>query len=334
MPERVWTIRDALAWTTDYLGGKGIDSPRLSAEWLLSAAAGLSRVELYAHHDRPLASSERASLRASIERRAAGEPLQYVTGEVAFRHLVLKVEPGVFIPRPETEVLVDLALEALGGGVEPAQRPAVVVDLCTGSGAVALSTAQECLSAVVYATDLSSRAVEIAGANAARLGLTDRVTVFLGDLFKPLPDELRGRVDLVVANPPYIPATDLASLPREVEAFEPALALDGGPDGLDVARRIMAQAREWLAPGGTLALELDETRVSDADREMRAWYEGVRVVRDLAGRDRIVAGRKAARSAGVRTADGAGGGRDEQGLPHRSGEPQRGSDEPRRHGTA
>lgn len=289
MGERVWTIRDALGWTTEHFARKSVESPRLSAEWLLSAATGLSRVELYAHHDRPLTAEERAALRGSVQRRAAGEPLQYVTGEVAFRHLVLRAERGVFIPRPETEVLVDVALEALDAAA--AGRASTVVDLCTGAGAVALSVAHERPEARVYATDLDPSAVHLARENARRSRLEERVSVLLGDLFEPLPEELLGRIDLVAANPPYIPTGDMPGLPEEVAGFEPSLALDGGADGLDVARRVMAAAARWLRPGGTLAMELDETRAADADREMRAWYEGVGTVCDLAGRDRVVAGR-------------------------------------------
>ncbi|MBA4370078.1 MAG: peptide chain release factor N(5)-glutamine methyltransferase [Coriobacteriaceae bacterium] len=287
MAERVWTVRDALAWTAEYLGRKGDGNPRRSAEWLLSGATGLTRVELYAHHDRPLSESEREAFREGIERRAAGEPLQYVTGEMPFRHLVLKVRPGVFIPRPETELLVEAGLdeaEARGGEV-------VAVDLCTGSGAVACALAQEVPGARVYATEISPTAAEVARENAERCGVVERVTVLEGDLFAPLPEELRGHVDVVLANPPYVPSGDLPGLPSEVGGHEPALALDGGSDGLTVARRIMDEARGWLRPGGVLAMELDERRVADADQVMRAWYEETTTVRDLTGRDRIVAGR-------------------------------------------
>ena len=287
--ERVWTVREALAWTTGYFERKGVDAPRRSAEWLLSAATGLSRVEVYAHHDRPLSEKERAVLRDSVERRAAGEPLQHVTGEMPFRHLILKVCPGVFIPRPETEVLVDEALAALAP--EPAE--AIVVDLCTGSGAVALSIAHERAASRVWATELVPATAEIARANAERCGVAERVCVLEGDLFAPLPDELRGRVDLVVANPPYIPTGDLAALPAEVGEYEPHVALDGGADGLDVARRIAAGAHAWLRPGGMLALELDESRVAAAVDEASAWgYVDARAVRDLTGRERVLAARR------------------------------------------
>lgn len=289
MTERVWSVRDALDWTVGFLGDKGIDQPRLSAEWLLSAATGMSRIELYAYHERPLSQDERTALRDAVKRRAAGEPLQYVTGEMPFRHVVIRVERGVFIPRPETEVLVQVALDDLTarGIAEP-----VVADLCTGSGCIACSIAQELAPARVWAGDLSEHAVAVADANAERLGVGERVTVACGDLLDALPAELRGRLDAIVANPPYIPSADLPDLPEEVLGFEPHLALDGGPDGLDTARRIIAGGRDWLAPGGLLVMELDTNCVADALDEMRPWYEDVHSVKDLTGRDRIAAGRR------------------------------------------
>jgi release factor glutamine methyltransferase len=283
--EQVWTVKAALDWTREFLAGKGDDRPRRSAEWLLSAATGLTRLELYAFHDRPLTPEERVDLREAVKRRAAGEPLQYVTGEMPFRHLCVRVRKGVLIPRPETEVLVDVALKGLPEG-------AVVVDLCTGSGCVALAIAQEVPSARVWASDLSPVAVAVAADNARRLGFAERLTVLEGDLFGPLPEELRGTVDLVVANPPYIPTGAMPDLPQEVGGFEPHLALDGGPDGLVVARRIIEGAREWLTTGGRLALELDECNVHAAAREASAGYDETAVTADLTGRDRVLSARR------------------------------------------
>ncbi len=286
MSERIWTVKAALDWTQGFLAEKGDEHPRLSAEWLLSAATGLSRLELYAYYDRPLTPQERASLRESVKRRAAGEPLQYVTGEVAFRHLIVKVRPGVLIPRPETEVLVGEVLSAIRELGAP-----LVADICTGSGCIALSLAQEHEGARVWASDLSGAAVEVAAQNAERLGLADRISVHEGDLLDALPDELRGTLDAVVSNPPYIPSADVSDLPLEVAGFEPHLALDGGPDGLDVFRRLVSEARQWLKPGGLLAVELDERMARRAAEEALEWYEEVRVVSDLTGRDRIVVAR-------------------------------------------
>jgi release factor glutamine methyltransferase len=285
--DRTWTVADALAWTVEYFTRKEVENPRRSAEWLLSAATGLSRVELYAHFDRPLTVEERATFRVAIERRAAGEPLQYVTGEMPFRHLVLQVKPGVFIPRPETEVLVDSVLAHLDSG---AAGSPFVLDLCTGSGAIAVSVAHERVGARVYATEIVPATAEVARANAARAGVSERVTVLDGDLFGPLPAELRGAFDVVVSNPPYIPTADLSDLPSEVAGFEPRVALDGGPDGLDVVRRIAEEASAWLRPGGVVVMETDTSCAKEAARILSRWYEGVEVRRDLTGRDRIAFG--------------------------------------------
>lgn len=287
--EAVWTIKAALDWTQSYLAEKADEHPRRSAEWLLSAATGLSRVELYAYHDRPLTLEERGTLREAVKRRAGGEPLQYVTGEVAFRHIVVKVRPGVLIPRPETETLVDVALEAIDEAITQ-WGEALVADICTGSGCIALSIAHERTAARVWATDVSPEAVAVARENRERLGM-ESVEVFEGDLLAALPASLAGRIDVIVSNPPYIPSADVPDLPPEVAGFEPHLALDGGPDGLVVYRRLLDEARAWLRPGGALVVELDERRVSAAAEEAVQWYQSVRAVRDLAGRDRIVTAR-------------------------------------------
>lgn len=304
---RVWTVRDALAWTKEFLAAKDDPSPRRSAEWLLSAATGLSRLELYTHGERPLSAEERTSLRGGVQRRAEGEPLQYVTGEMPFRHLVVRVESGVLIPRPETEVLVDEALRVIDGLEAP-----VVLDLCTGSGCVALSIAQEMPTAEVWATDVSALACTCAEANAERLRLSGRVRVAEGDLFGGVPEGLKGAFDLILSNPPYIPSEEISSLPFEVGRFEPTLALDGGPDGLSVARRIWNEALDWMKPGATLAIELDERRVRAAAEEIVEWYEEVRVVPDLSGRDRFLVATAPSAGPGGTNEGGAG---DAQGLP-------------------
>jgi release factor glutamine methyltransferase len=286
--ERVWTVKDALEWTCEYLGRKNDEHPRRSAEWLLSSATGLSRVELYAYYDRPLSPEERARYRALVARRAEGMPLQYATGEMPFRHLVVRVEPGVFIPRPETEVLVDVALEHLSALDEP-----LVVDLCTGSGCVAVSIASEHSGSRVWAVELGEVAFRTSCRNTLHAGVEDRVQVVHGDLFDPLPAELLGNVDFIVSNPPYIPSSDLPDLPSEVLGFEPREALDGGPDGLDVFRRIADQAGRWLREDGGIAVELDSGRVADAAVLLEdQGYVGVTVRKDLTGRDRIVYARK------------------------------------------
>ncbi len=306
MAPEVRTVGEALDWTVGYFEDKGVDEPRRSAEWLLSAATGLSRIELYAYRARPLEPDERATYRAGIRRRLSGAPLQYVTGEVPFRSLVLHVEPGVFIPRPETELLVDVGLAYLesiartgnvdedrAGGDATARSP-VAVDLCAGSGAVAIALAVECPEVRVFATELSDATARVACGNVERSGACGRVEILQGDLFGPLPTGLRGEVDVILANPPYIPSSRMPELPQEVGGFEPALALDGGPEGLDVIIRIAEEAPAWLAPGGFLALEVDESHAERVAGMLGASLEEVDVRRDLAGRDRIVTATKEA----------------------------------------
>lgn len=285
--DQLWTLKAALDWIAEFLAEKGDGAPRRSAEWIMSAVTNLSRLELYAYFDRPLSMEERSALRLAVRERAKGKPLQYVTGEMPFRHIVLKVESGVFVPRPETEILVEEGLEFLKAkcGDSP-----VVLDLCTGSGCVGCSVAYEFPQASVFAVDISQNAVRVARENARRLALAGRIEFFHGDLMCPLSESLAGRVDAILANPPYIPTSDIANLPGEVRDFEPEVALDGGSDGLVTARRIIAESPRWLRPGGLLAMELDEKRVEAALGAMDKYYEESRIRSDLAGRDRIVIG--------------------------------------------
>ena len=287
MANETWTIRRVLEWTRGYLEKKGDDKARLAAEWLLSNATGLTRMELYLDIDRPLTPAELALMHAGIERRATGEPLQYVTGEMPFRHIILRCERGVLIPRPETEVLVDAALE----GVDVAGEGARVLDLCTGTGCIALSIAKERPETVVVATDLAPEAVALAERNSRALGLEGWVDVLQCDLASGVVPEFAGTFDVLVSNPPYIP-TDVLSrdVPSEVRDFEPALALDGGADGLDVFRRILEVAPEMLTPTGMLCVELFEESLDEAAELARAQggWASVEVREDYTHRPRIL----------------------------------------------
>ena len=293
--DRSFTLLEALEWIIGYLGRKGDEHPRLSAERLLSLATGLSRVQIYTDFDRPLDMEERAILREAVKRRGAGEPLQYVTGETAFRHLVLKVADGVLIPRPETEITVECGLEALDdiassrglvASGDPAGHTLQVLDLCTGSGCIALSIAQESPATFVTAVDLSPQACALAAENATALRLADRIQVLEGDLYGPLPS---GRTfDLIISNPPYIPSSLIPGLPEEVRGFEPHLALDGGEDGLDLFHRILVDASARLNPGGYLVCELHEDCLEEAASLARASFSGVSIRPDLARKDRVL----------------------------------------------
>ena len=292
---KTWTIKGVLDWTCGYLERKGDEHPRLSAEWLLAAVTGLSRVELYVNFDRPLEPAELAAMHAAIERRAAGEPLQYVTGEMPFRHIVLRCERGVLIPRPETEVLVDAALEGVDAAAaqrsDEAERPVRVLEVGTGTGCVALSIASERPGTHVTATDLSPRAIELARRNREALGLEDAVDIVECDLASGVDPELMGSFSVLVSNPPYIPTRVLAEeVPAEVADFEPELALDGGADGLDVFRRLLDLAPVALAPGGMLAVELFEGSLEDAAALVRAQggWASVEVREDLTHRPRVL----------------------------------------------
>jgi release factor glutamine methyltransferase len=284
----IWTIQTALDWTVGYLTKHGDEHPRRSAEWLLSEATALSRVELYAYFDRPLTQDERAVLRGGVRRRGEGEPLQYLTGEVAFRHIVVKTKRGILIPRPETEILVQEGIDYLAGKtVSPATFHAI--DLCTGTGCIALSLARESESVRIVATDIDPVAVTLARENTLALGFHDRVEVLECDLGDSIDEALLGTFDLVISNPPYIPTAELSALPKEVSDFESVLALDGGSDGLEVFRRIVSFSREALLPGGMLAVELYETCLEQAQEYVLAeGYTSARIVRDLTGRDRVL----------------------------------------------
>lgn len=266
----------------EYLERHGVESPVPTAERLLSHVLGTDRTEMYARDG--LTSQEAKLFGRALCRRCAGEPLQHVTGEQGFRRLVLRVRPGVFVPRPETEILVQTVLDELAGA--DADAP-VVVDVATGSGAVALAIADERSDATVLATDLSPEAVALARDNAEALGL--RVAVLEGDLLRPLPPDLRGTVDVVVSNPPYVALDARDSLPADVRA-EPPLAIFGG---IGLYERLFGEAFGVLRPGGLVAVEVEEGDTEAVSKAAgREGFEEVAVRRDLAGRDRVVAGRR------------------------------------------
>jgi release factor glutamine methyltransferase len=264
---------------TDYLVRHGVESPRETAEALLQYFLGTDRAGLYTRSEGLDTRTAKLYGRALCQR-CHGVPLQYLTGEQQFLDLVLGVAPGVFVPRPETEVLVERAVEALDGIATP-----LAVDAGTGTGAVALAIKRRRPDASVYATDISEEAVGVARANASRHALD--VVVLQGDLLSPLPDELRGRVDLVASNPPYVTREEYDSLPREVRA-EPYEALVGGTD---VHRRLSAEAPDWLRPGGWLVLEIGAMQAAEVRELMSGSFERVEVLPDLAGRDRVARGR-------------------------------------------
>jgi release factor glutamine methyltransferase len=264
----------------EYLERHGEDSPVPTAERLLAHVLGTGRTGIYAREG--LTSREARLFGRALCRRCAGDPLQHVTGVQGFRRLSVIVRPGVFVPRPETEVLVQVVLDASAEVESP-----VVVDVCTGSGAVALAIKDERPDATVFAIDLSPEAVALARENAGTLGL--EMTVFEGSLLDPLPPDLRGEVDVVVCNPPYVAPEQRDSLPPDVRA-EPELAVFGG---IDLYEQLFAQAMTGLRPGGLVAVEIEEsTAGSVSDAAAREGFDDLSVRRDLAGRDRVVCGRR------------------------------------------
>ena len=244
MTER-WTVLKLLQWTAEYFRDKGIESPRLDAELLLSATLEMDRVALYVNFERPLIAEELARYREKVRRRADREPLQYILGETEFWSLPFSVNPFVLIPRADTEVLVEEALKRIDGCSN-------VLDVGTGSAAIAVALAHEKPEIKVTALDCSEDALEVARGNARRNGVVERVACLAGDL-NSLPP---GPFDMIVSNPPYIPSRDWEQLMPEVRDHEPRLALDGGDDGLEAYRRIAVQALKILSPGGWLLVEV------------------------------------------------------------------------------
>ena len=272
-------VGEVVRRATEYLAGKGVDTPRLDAEHLLGKALGLSRIELYMHLDRPLTDAERDAYRELIRRRGEREPLAYVLGEWDFRRLTLTVDRRALVPRPETEVVVERALELLDGKPEPD-----VLDVGTGTGAIALSIKDERPGARVTAMDLSSDALELAAENSRRTGLDvrfveeDLVNGFGVDAY-----------DLVVSNPPYVSPEEFVSLQPEVRDWEPRLATLGTTQTRDVARHALAALR----PGGYLVVEVADERADDAASMLEELgYDAVRLSADLTGRERIAEGRR------------------------------------------
>lgn len=282
------TIGAALAAAEDRLAAAGVESPRVDAEWLLAGILDVGRNALAVNAMRPLAEMPATRYADAVRRRARREPLQRILGWEDFRGLRFRLTPEVLVPRPETEVLVEWALDFLPAST-PGRRPRVI-DVGTGSGCVACAIAHARADADVLAVDVSSRAAEAANANVAALGLERRVRVVVADLATALGG---ARADLIVANLPYLPAAVLGELQPEVTAHEPRLALVGGTDGLEIVRRLVPEARRTLGAGGALVLEtaggVQATAAAALLRD--TGFVDVAMRADLAGVTRFVGGR-------------------------------------------
>tara|TARA_B100000676_G_scaffold270623_1_gene287461 strand:+ start:1195 stop:2049 length:855 start_codon:yes stop_codon:yes gene_type:complete len=253
MVQRVWKLLDILEETSRFFAARGLENARLQAELLLAAVLDIKRLDLYLQFERPLHTEEVDVYRDYVRQRVQRVPVQYILGATAFRELELTVTPAVLIPRPETEVLVDVALELLPTGGR-------ALDLCCGSGAIALSLKRELAEVAVVATDISQAALAVARANGASCEL--EIEWLSGDLFAAV----EGDFDLVVSNPPYVKSGDLDRLEPEVRDHEPRLALDGGADGLDCYRRIAHQASDHIRPGGYLLLEVGDGQSAEVEK--------------------------------------------------------------------
>ncbi|QDT43353.1 Release factor glutamine methyltransferase [Gimesia alba] len=282
-----WTVRRILDWTTAHLTKHGSDSPRLDAEVLLAFARKCERIRLYTNYEDEVSEQERGLMRELVQRRAKSEPVAYLVGNREFFGLDFYVDSHVLVPRPDTETLVMELVDAAQ------QLPAPsILDLCTGSGCIAIAAAANCAKASFLATDISERALEIAQKNAESNALSDRIQFLLSDCFANIA---QGTVfDIIVSNPPYIPDAEIETLDADVKQHEPRLALAGGVDGLDFYRKIIDEAPQYLKDGGFLMLEFSPEQETSLKAlfEASGKYENVRVKADLAGRARVIISEK------------------------------------------
>ncbi|MGB6063367.1 MAG: peptide chain release factor N(5)-glutamine methyltransferase [Desulfomonilaceae bacterium] len=284
LPTR-WTVKDVLEWTAAYFKKKGITTARLDAEVLLAHCLGVDRLHLYLNLDRPLKQEERAQYRELIRRRAMREPVSLIRGIKEFWSLRLRAVPGVLIPRPDTEALVEAVLEAIRDHPNPN-----ILEIGTGSGAISIAIALENRLSRIVATDIDFRALEAARFNAINLGAAASIDLLAADLFAAIRPE--SKFDVVCCNPPYIPSDVIPTLDPEIN-FEPRKALDGGPDGLSVIRRLVSQAGNYLTENGALIIEIG----SEQEPSVREMFEtlgglhDIRTFRDLSGKPRVISGR-------------------------------------------
>jgi release factor glutamine methyltransferase len=281
-----WTILKLLNWAASYFTSYDIDSPKSTAEILLSHALRVQRIDLYLQYDRPLNRDELSAFKRLVQRRRNKEPVAYIVGSKEFWSLPLAVTQDVLIPRPDTECLVETALDILKSDLPGS--PLRILDLGTGSGAVVLALASQCRGPVYFASDISAKATALAKANALENGLT-HVHFFTGDWLVPVRTSA-SPFDLIVSNPPYIPSGDIPNLQAEISRFEPMTALDAGTDGLGCLRYLVQNVWPYLKPGGHLIVEIgynqkdDVTALAMADGR----YEAISVRKDYGGNDRVV----------------------------------------------
>ena len=285
MEPKTWSLMEVLRWTAGHLAERSFDSPRLEAEMLLAHSLGLSRIELYTMHDRPMDRAELDAFKELVRRRRLGEPIAYLTGRREFWNHRFKVDRRVMVPRPESEMLVEQAL-AFG---DPDQE-LLLADACTGSGCVLLSLLAEREKWVGVGTDLSAEALAAARENRAELGLDKRCDLRLGDGLTPVLPLKKQPFDLITANPPYVPDGDWAALPPDIRDFEPRISVTSGADGLDVIRRLIPQAAQALRPGGLFVMEYSGPEQSQAILALAsaAGFGTTEILKDVGGIDRVL----------------------------------------------
>ncbi len=282
-----WTIKKLLDWMASYFEEKNVESARLSAEMLISFVLNMKRIELYTHFDKTVAKDELARIKNLLKRCAANEPIQYLVGSCEFYSMTIKVSQDCLVPRPETELLVTRAIEFL----RRADGGKRVCDLCTGSGCVAVAIAAGCEDAKIIATDICDKALAVAAENVARYKLQSRVELLHGDLFAPVIAQLDGEpFDIITANPPYVSTSEMEILQDNVRKYEPALALHGGVDGLDIYRRIIDSVDTHLKANGALMMEIGYAQGNAIKDMLEAAevFREIKIEKDFNNNDRIV----------------------------------------------
>jgi release factor glutamine methyltransferase len=291
MSDTVWTVQRLIEWTTQFLTRKGIDPARLSAELLLAHVLAIPRIKLYTDFERVPSADDLARFRELVRRAGEQEPVAYLTGRSHFFNLEFEVNRDVLITRHDTEVLVENVIRLVRS--QPESNPQIL-DLCTGSGCVAAAIAANIKTAQVTAVEISPKAVAVAQNNVKNLKLEDRVEILEGDLYAPLSKKGTQLFSVIAGNPPYIRSGQIVSLDRSVREYEPAAALDGGADGLDIHRRIWADAAPHLVEGGHILLEIAFDQ-ADAAMNVISGYPSLaeaRILKDYGGRDRVIAARR------------------------------------------
>jgi len=291
--DSVWTIKRLLEWTIPYFESRGIDSPRATAEILLAYVLKIKRIDLYLQYDKPLSPTELSAYKEFIKRRVNREPLAYIIGEKGFWSLTLKVSNHVLIPRPDTECLVETVLDLLSIKKKASSQPKRILEMGIGSGAIILSIAREHHDNIYFASDISTDAINQAKLNQDLNRIDAKLNYIAGSWLEPFNTSL-SLFDIIISNPPYIPASDIKTLQKEICDYEPVLALDGGIDGLDAIKFIINNSSDYLSPGGHLLLEIgyDQKEHVKEIVEKNGSYHQIVFKNDLGGNNRVVSMKK------------------------------------------